>query len=731
MAKLYLALVFHNHQPVGNFDHVFREAYDRSYIKLIELLERHPQVKAGMHFTGCLRDWLLDNEAGIYGRVRVLVERGQLEVLGGAYYEPILPILSDEDKIGQIRKLAEAVESDVGQQPTGMWLAERVWEPSLAKPIAQAGMRYTIVDDTHFMYTGFKESELYGYFVTEEQGYTLNMFPTSTTMRYLFPWKPVDELMTWLKSVAEQGGGYGPPPLVVMGDDGEKFGLWPGTYAHMWEQGYMDEAFEAIVAASDWLETITPSEYMRQFPALGRAYLPTASYMEMTEWALPPQRSYELTQLRHEIEDEIEEKKDYDPGRVQYLEKVRSFLRGGLWRNFLVKYPEINHMQKRAMYTSRRVNALPDSAVKSQALSYLWAAQCNCAYWHGVFGGIYLYHIRAKNYENLLNAEALILDDKVHYERIDFDQDSRDELVVTGAPFSLIFDLAQGGSLIEWDDLPSRYNLLNIMTRHREGYHENLARAATEGTVITPDSPQWGEQENIHSTTVRAKELGLEHYLIVDWHRRGSFIDHFLRADADLDSLARSYYGEEGDFVVNPYTLQASGDGSHQAVITLSRDGQVWHQGEQQPVRVEKRIALEAGKRELVAEYTVTNQADAALHLRFAIEMAYGFDGGDSEHCYVALEGQGVLGNLGMTAAHEAVSNYRVATKIRGFEVAVTSEQATELWHFPLEPVTISEGGFEKIHQGAIFLHLYHLTLEPGADWSNTLRFTLHDIDRI
>ena len=273
-AKMYLSLVFHNHQPVGNFENVFAEAYEKAYLPLIQVLERHPKICVGMHFTGCLRDWILEVHPELYQRARTLVERGQLEILGGAYYEPILVMLSDDDKFGQIRLLSESVEADFGQRPGGMWLAERVWEPSLARPIAQAGLRYAVVDDTHFNFAGFPDDELFGYYVTEEQGYTLNMFPSSKDMRYMLPWSSVEKIIGWLREKADQlANPVLPPPLTVMGDDGEKFGMWPGTFQHCWVEGYMDKLFSAIEANSEWLETITPRRLPAPVPR-ARACLP-------------------------------------------------------------------------------------------------------------------------------------------------------------------------------------------------------------------------------------------------------------------------------------------------------------------------------------------------------------------------------------------------------------------------------------------------------------------------
>ena len=140
-APIYLLLVFHNHQPVGQFDYVNEHSTNVSYLPLIELLERHPRIKVGMHYSGPLLDWLKQNHADVIERLRALVAHRQVEMLSGGYYEPVLVALPDEDKIGQIEKLTAELRDTLGGEATGLWLAERVWEPYLASPIAKAGMR--------------------------------------------------------------------------------------------------------------------------------------------------------------------------------------------------------------------------------------------------------------------------------------------------------------------------------------------------------------------------------------------------------------------------------------------------------------------------------------------------------------------------------------------------------------------------------------------------------------
>ena len=170
-----LSLAIHNHQPVGNFDFVFEQAYKQAYEPMVSALERHPAVRIALHYTGPLRDWLLTNRPQLIERVHALVARRQVEMMSGGYYEPILVALPDADKQGQIRKLSLAVQDDFDFIPSGAWLAERIWKPHLARDLQAAGIDYTILDDTHFTSAGLNEEQLFGYYVTEEQGHTLKL----------------------------------------------------------------------------------------------------------------------------------------------------------------------------------------------------------------------------------------------------------------------------------------------------------------------------------------------------------------------------------------------------------------------------------------------------------------------------------------------------------------------------------------------------------------------------
>ncbi len=726
MAEIYLSLVFHNHQPVGNFDFVFQEAYEKAYKPLTDCLDRHPSIQVAMHFTGPLLDWLKKTQPEYLQQVAAQVKRGQLEILSGAYYEPILMMLHDEDKIGQTRKLTTTVEELFGTTPTGMWLAERIWEPHLPKPIYEADINYTIIDDKHFVSAGFHDEQLFGYFVSEEQGYTVNLVPTQTALRYLIPWRPVSEVIHWLGEQAEHRQVPGKPPVwAVMADDGEKFGHWPMTFDSIWGEGWMDEFFQQLEANADWIKTIHPGEYVQRFRARGIAYLPTASYLEMSEWALPSPASYLLRDLRESYELQLQHIPEWDRNKREEIEQVLRFLQGSFWRNFLVKYPEINHMQKRGLALSKQIHALPDGEQKTEALDALWASQCNCGYWHGVFGGVYLFHIRSANYRNIIKAETLLQDgeDNLWHKTIDFNADSYEEIMAGNGPLAMVIQPDHGGMLTELDYRPALYNLLNIMTRHPEGYHIQIREAAATNMLMVPgDNPNQFEGE-----PVRAKEHGLEHHIYEDWHQRGMLIDHFLGDHASLHGFESAQYPEQGDFVNQAYetSLDQQGDTLH---ITLSRDGNVWIGDLQVPVRVEKRLSLVKGQPTIDVNYQITNLGDVFLSCRFGIEMAFGFDGGDNDkYCYIAIDGGRY--SMGVSGEIPNMSKYYAVSQIHEFGIRFELDQSATLWRFPLAPITLSEGGFERVHQGLVTMPWWRIELVAGDTWEIDMKVSIESIN--
>src|SRR5262249_28284931 len=128
------------------------------------------------------------------------------------------------------------------------------------------------------------EAGLWGPYITDDEGSLLRVFGTEQGLRYRIPFRDVEEVIEYLRHHATADG----ERVGMMGDDGEKFGAGPTTWEHCGgERHWVERFFNALEANGDWLATITPSAWLTDHPPIGRVYVPTASYMEMGEWALP------------------------------------------------------------------------------------------------------------------------------------------------------------------------------------------------------------------------------------------------------------------------------------------------------------------------------------------------------------------------------------------------------------------------------------------------------------
>src|ERR1700752_3598987 len=102
LKKFNLVLLIHAHQPIGNFDDVMERTYERSYLPFVESVARHPRVRLGLHYSGTLLEWLAEKHPEYIQRIWGLAARGQVEIVGGGFYEPILIAIPHEDRLEQI-----------------------------------------------------------------------------------------------------------------------------------------------------------------------------------------------------------------------------------------------------------------------------------------------------------------------------------------------------------------------------------------------------------------------------------------------------------------------------------------------------------------------------------------------------------------------------------------------------------------------------------------------------
>lgn len=681
------------------------ESYGKAYLPLLKILNRYPSLKFVLHYSGNLLSWLEKRHPESFEMIQALVRAGRVEILSGGFYEPILSVIPERDRVPQIKELSGYIKKHLGYSSKGMWLAERVWEPHMPKHITFAGIDYVPVDDYHFKLSGLEEGDLLGYYVTEEEGYKLSVFPGSERLRYYIPFKNIDVIFSYFREIYMRGGS----PLLTMADDGEKFGGWPETYTHCYENGWLERFFNALIENSDWIETTTFSEYYSKFQPIGRVYLPTASYREMGEWALPPERALDYEHILTEMQKLIGD-------------KAKSLLRGGIWRSFFVKYPESNHIQKRMFQISKKVHKAIDkfkvqhSKLKVQKLREthdsrltthdllheLWRGQCNDAYWHGIFGGLYLPHLRSSLYRHLLRAECTaegMLHEKLTVEQSDFDCDGFEDITISTG--DIIFTITeQGGSMTELSLKKKGINLFDILARRPEAYHSKITQASTAHS---------GETKTIHEQLI-VKETDITDYMVYDNYRRTSLLDHFLPPNTVLDDMMRSEYEELSDFIEGIYSFKKFKKGNT-ITIALSREGLVSGNS----LKVEKTLRL-IEPLKLGIHY----QINGIFSGLFAVEFNISFFGSPYPSIIVNDKKNPIRGK----GTHKGIKEFSIKDEFLNLGVGYNFDEEIDLWHYPVETISLSEKGVERIYQGTAFLFVKKCDFNDEKRLGFTIEFS-------
>jgi len=616
----------HLHQPVGNFDSVFQQHLEEVYRPFLEKVDERDFLPIVLHLSGPLLEWLEEKGGGYLDLLGRLVSNGKVELLLAGMYEPVLVALPRRDRVEQIGWMREAIARRFGVNATGLWLTERVWEPELAADLADAGVRYALVDDRHFLVTGFRREQLHLPYTTESDGRRISLFPIDERLRYLIPFRPPAETASYLRELAAAG-----QPLAVLADDGEKFGGWPGTRDWVYQQGWLDQFLTTMSALVDGGEVVltTLSETLDAIPSGGLAYLPTASYREMEAWALPPDPARRLAALEGEL------------GEERLLGAEGGLIRGSHWRNFMVKYVEANRMHKKMVALSGLCRAAGDPPEARRAVG---RAQCNDAYWHGVFGGLYLPHLRDGIWQQLARAEELLRrGEPPAWESSDIDADGHPELWLHDATFSAIVSPDRGGLIEEFTVFRHGINYANTLTRRRGPYHDLDTGA---GARVSHHDESGAPSIHDLEDQMRLNELPP-----LDADPRSLIRERVLPPEVNEAMYVRGDYDPAWSVADSPMELVVESGADEGPGVTLR-----FRATEVGVPTFEKRYQFHTGGR-LVAEYR-WNPAAFPDDAVFAPEVSYA---GPAE---------------------------------------ITCTPAAPVWRYPIETISKSEAALECTHQG-------------------------------
>ena len=641
-----ISLLFgvHAHQPVGNFAEVLVDAHLRCYKPFLQVLYRYPDFKFALHFSGWLLDFLFEHYPDDMTLLRDMVMRGQVELFGAGETEPVLAVIPNRDRIGQIETFSKKLEKKFGQRPRGAWLTERVWESTVVPALVDCGIHYVIVDDYHFICAGKSKAELNGFFATEEDGRTLDLFPISETLRYKLPFSPAHEAVAHIESLAEASASNKCIAAVYF-DDIEKFGIWPETYQWVYEKGWLEQFIQGVLASPK----ISPRhfhDYHTSEKSRGVVYLPTTSYIEMNEWTLPAEPANAYADLVRQAK------------LAGWYEHNKSFLRGGIWKNFFSRYPESNWMHKRMLCLSARLAALPTEQHSDVMRQKLYAAQANDAYWHGLFGGLYLPHLRRAIYNNIVELEAL-LDTCVPRPAFyieDTDLDGVEEAYLHNGILQTVVKLDGSASICEFDAYLLKHNFGDTLCRQTEHYFCKIQLDADEMST--------------HGSAG-----------IASAHDRINFKHQINPSDLEVDIHPQNLFLDSLNGITLPYRLE-----SH-------NDYRIRFQSMTDQWQIMKEFELSGNR--LLVTYDLSGDLTGQLEIEINLAMP-SCDGPGGR--YISF-GSTVLGGFGQFLNLADITEVIMEDSTLQGTLSFSTSTPIRLHTQPHFSVSQSEGGYEKIMQ--------------------------------
>ena len=694
-----MVMVLHHHQPAGNFDHVFEESQRNCYRPLLELLEGFPDIHVSYHLTGPLIEWIEQHDPDYIALLHRLVARNQIEIVGGGFFEPILAMLPPDAIKDQTRLMEAWIKRLFGGFDGGFWLAERVWETDLPLRLSGCNLTHTTVDDHHFHLAGFKDEDLHGYYRSSIAGEGVDLFPISAHLRYLIPFQSVEGALTFLNRAGEG-------KVLTYADDAEKFGVWPETFNWVWTEGYLRRLFEAFTRESSWLRIASMKEIRSERSATGIAMLPNASYPEMMEWAMSPGSSTALHNL-------LETLSGYG-----LRDAAMPFVRGGIFEQFMTKYPDSRRLYNRMLIASRLFSErVPKTAPDRDEIGHhLWVSQGNDVYWHGLFGGLYLSNLRHKAFdgiigmENLLEKKGLLSPGESLLG--DFDQDGSPDRVYYQKGYVAWLSISGGGCLQEIDDRQHCFHLTNTLTRQLESYHLKSSSGLN-------DHPTDGGSPAILSIHDLLPPPPAEGEIAFDPRPRRPFSEFLCHKDAGLDSLS----GQSGkdpmvrDLGKAVWTL-GEWDSSKAFFVTSEQEGE-------SPWRLAKNYLFDP--MEFTVGYRLTEGSlpkDHLLAIEFPVTLLVG--SGEGRDLWIMPEtgpsptSPTTFGEWG----DQQASGFRGKDNWSRATFSVSFSAPVRLVRFPLETVSLSEKGLERVYQGTLFLMMVSPELlESGEGFRISVSF--------
>jgi 4-alpha-glucanotransferase len=445
----------YNLMPEGTEETALEETYQVCWRPFLSVLYRFPDVAAVLHYSGTVLRWLESRHPEFLMLLEEMVLRKQIELLGGGYYAPILPLIPGPDRLGQVELLTTFIRRSFGKRPRGCWLPDYAWEPGLASSLQSCGFDYTFLPEKHFRIAGASPEEIGAPLMTEDQGRSLLVFPAFDALESFAAPVPIAEALSQLTARLGEQRLY---TLLYPGDSAKE--LWAASRLES-PDVFFEHSFAALQREGLQFETTTPTRFLKGARDFSRAYFPGFASSLLMERSLQAETHGSASRSR---------KAQAKADQPRAEDRPSAF--AGSPRRLLLRHEESLALYAKMHYVRILVSQLRgDKSRKKTAQEELWKGQCGGAYWRGPNGGIARLPVRAAAYSALIEAEKITRQRGSFSPGIisaDIDFDGAKEIMYQGADLNAYLQL-RGACLSELDSFKTRTNYVNVMDGRLEG----------------------------------------------------------------------------------------------------------------------------------------------------------------------------------------------------------------------------------------------------------------------
>lgn len=654
MSSINLILGSHNNQILDLPNADQETQYEFAIKPFLKLLYNQRDVRFTLYYSGLLIEWLDRHHSEFVDVLTEMVKRKQVELLGGAFYEPLLPMIPKTDRIGQIERMTTYLRKCFGRRPRGAWIPEGIWDQRIAASLNTGGLDYVMLRASTFPTESGKPR--FRMVLTEDQGKILTVLPIAYRMSETMFDRSPEDMITFLANLRdtapERGARPEPPPVVALMFDGSRLGYNQEQTDHciQWYTRFLD----LVRANRTWIHVDTPGRLVHTVRATDRCYARESTLESLMAW-MPDQVSA--------------------GGPREKKSRGRTY--PGSFRSVMEIYPESARLYSRMQHTHLMVNQIRgDKYRKITAREELWRGQSNYAYWHNRSGGIYRSSLRKATYGALIEAEKSTRERGIFIpavSRIDVDLDGREEVLYQGNEINAYLH-RHGARLFELDYIPRNWNYLDTFQRRQEPFHDDATIAAGYDS----------------------------------WPRSG-FVDHLLVPDHAQEDFARGKRRQLCDISGLEYEIRSL-DKEHSAVTFLGHCATDTG-GSTMEIKKTYRFI----KNRIEVEYSVVNHGRSSIHAVFAVELNLSFHSlhVDSLRLH-ARQGRTRQELTPDMRELEGVSDLQFLDLRNNTRVQISPGDRPDLWSFPVEAVGYLGDRLHWFYQSNCAVFRWPLALKTG-----------------